>query len=63
MFDTFEGNMEGCYLYSAIPSNLYLDKAMAAMEGTQKQQMYPLRNGSHHTYFIAIMELRPHCFK
>jgi methionine-gamma-lyase len=27
MFDTFEGNMEGCYLYSrhSSPSNLYLD--------------------------------------
>ena len=37
MFDTFEGNMEGCYLYSrhSSPSNLYLDKAMAAMEGTE----------------------------
>ncbi|MEC5166817.1 methionine-gamma-lyase [Flavobacterium sp. PL11] len=36
MFDTFEGNMEGCYLYSrhSSPSNLYLDKALAAMEGT-----------------------------
>jgi methionine-gamma-lyase len=34
MFDTFEGNMEGCYLYSrhSSPSNLYLDRAMAAME-------------------------------
>ena len=29
MFDTFEGNAEGCYLYSrhSSPSNLYLDKA------------------------------------
>lgn len=37
MFDTFEGNMEGCYLYSrhSSPSNLYLDKALAAMEGTE----------------------------
>ncbi len=37
MFDTFEGNVEGCYLYSrhSSPSNLYLDKAMAAMEGTE----------------------------
>jgi methionine-gamma-lyase len=36
MFDTFEGNAEGCYLYSrhSSPSNLYLDKALAAMEGT-----------------------------
>jgi len=37
MFDTFEGNMEGCYLYSrhSSPSNLYLDQAIAAMEGTE----------------------------
>lgn len=37
MFDTFEGNAEGCYLYSrhSSPSNLYLDKALAAMEGTE----------------------------
>jgi methionine-gamma-lyase len=37
MFDTFEGNAEGCYLYSrhSSPSNLYLDHAMAAMEGTE----------------------------
>ena len=37
MFDTFEGNMEGCYLYSrhSSPSNLYLDKALATMEGTE----------------------------
>lgn len=37
MFDTFEGNTEGCYLYSrhSSPSNLYLGQALAAMEGTE----------------------------
>ncbi len=37
MFDTFEGNAEGCYLYSrhSTPSNLYLGEALAAMEGTE----------------------------
>lgn len=37
MFDTFEGNVEGCYLYSrhSAPSNLYLGQALAAMEGTE----------------------------
>ncbi|MGB2225876.1 MAG: aminotransferase class I/II-fold pyridoxal phosphate-dependent enzyme [Polaribacter sp.] len=37
MFDTFEGNADGCYLYSrhSTPSNLYLGEALAAMEGTQ----------------------------
>ena len=37
MFDTFEGNTDGCYLYSrhTSPSNLYLSEALAAMEGTE----------------------------
>ncbi|WP_139855704.1 aminotransferase class I/II-fold pyridoxal phosphate-dependent enzyme [Aequorivita sinensis] len=37
MFDTFEGNADGCYLYSrhTSPSNLYLGQALAAMEGTE----------------------------
>ncbi|MDA9576016.1 aminotransferase class I/II-fold pyridoxal phosphate-dependent enzyme [Flavobacteriaceae bacterium] len=37
MFDTFEGNADGCYLYSrhSSPSNLYLGAALAAMEGTE----------------------------
>jgi len=37
MFDTFEGNAEGCYLYSrhSSPSNLYLGEALAAMEATE----------------------------
>jgi len=37
MFDTFEGNADGCYLYSRhlSPSNLYLGEALAAMEGTE----------------------------
>lgn len=37
MADTFEGNTEGCYLYSrhASPSNLYLGEALARMEGTE----------------------------
>ena len=37
MFDTFEGNAEGCYLYArhTTPSNLYLGEALAAMEGTE----------------------------
>ncbi|MAH20942.1 MAG: cystathionine beta-lyase [Flavobacteriaceae bacterium] len=37
MFETFEGNADGCYLYSrhSSPSNLYLGEALAAMEGTE----------------------------
>lgn len=37
MFDTFEGNTDGCYLYSrhSSPSNLYLGQALAALENTE----------------------------
>lgn len=37
MFDTFEGNTEGCYLYSrhSSPSNLYLGQALSALEGSE----------------------------
>lgn len=37
MFDTFEGNADGCYLYSrhSTPSNMHLGEALAAMEGTE----------------------------
>lgn len=37
MFDTFEGNTDGCYLYSrhSSPSNLYLSSALAQMENTE----------------------------
>jgi len=37
MGDTFEGNTEGCYLYSrhSSPSNLNLSEAMAQLEGTE----------------------------
>lgn len=37
MFDTFEGNTDGCYLYSrhSTPSNLYLGQALAALENME----------------------------
>jgi len=37
MFDTFEGNADGCYLYSrhSSPMNLYLSQALAKMEHTE----------------------------
>jgi methionine-gamma-lyase len=37
MLDTFEGNTDGCHLYSrhTTPSNLHLGEALAAMEGTE----------------------------
>ncbi|MCW8309691.1 aminotransferase class I/II-fold pyridoxal phosphate-dependent enzyme [Sphingobacterium sp. InxBP1] len=36
MFDTFEGNADGCYLYSrhSSPMNLYLAQALAKLENT-----------------------------
>lgn len=42
MSDTFEGNTEGCYLYSrhTSPSNLYLGEALARMEGTEAAQTF-----------------------
>lgn len=42
MFDTFEGNTEGCYLYTrhSSPSNLYLGEALAALESTEAANVY-----------------------
>ncbi|MDC0955551.1 aminotransferase class I/II-fold pyridoxal phosphate-dependent enzyme [bacterium] len=42
MSDTFEGNTEGCYLYSRYtsPSNLYLGEALAAMENTESATVF-----------------------
>ena len=42
MSETFEGNMQGCYLYSrnSSPSNLYLEEACAAMEETEAANVF-----------------------
>ena len=42
MSDTFEGNTEGCYLYSrhTSPSNLYLGEALATMENTESATVF-----------------------
>ncbi|MEM9078661.1 MAG: aminotransferase class I/II-fold pyridoxal phosphate-dependent enzyme [Bacteroidota bacterium] len=42
MFDTFEGNTEGCYLYTrhSSPSNLYLGEALASLVGTESANVY-----------------------
>ena len=42
MSDTFEGNTDGCYLYSrnSSPSNLYLEEALAAMENTESANIF-----------------------
>jgi methionine-gamma-lyase len=48
MLDTFEGNTDGCYLYSrhTSPSNLYLGQALAAMEGTEAANVSSTGMGS-----------------
>ena len=42
MSDTFDGNTDGCYLYSrnSSPSNLYLEKACAALENTEAANVF-----------------------
>ncbi len=56
MFDTFEGNAEGCYLYSrhSSPSNLYLGEALAALEGTETANVAATGMGA---ITAAIMQL------
>src|SRR5690606_20491806 len=41
MSDTFEGNLEGCYLYSrhSYPSGMYFSQALAAMQGTESARI------------------------
>jgi len=62
MFDTFEGNMEGCYLYSrhSSPSNLYLDKALAAMEGTEAANVSASGMGAITPTLLQLCEAGDH---
>ncbi len=62
MFDTFEGNAEGCYLYSrhSSPSNLYLDKALAAMEGTESANVSASGMGAITPTILQICETGSH---
>lgn len=56
MADTFEGNTEGCYLYSrhTSPSNLNLSNALAAMEGTQSANVSGSGMGSISSVILQI---------
>lgn len=56
MFDTFEGNADGCYLYSrhSTPSNLYLGEALAAMEGTETANVYASGMGAIASVILQI---------
>lgn len=62
MFDTFEGNAEGCYLYSrhSSPSNLYLGEALAAMEGTETANVSASGMGAITSTLMQLCEAGDH---
>lgn len=62
MFDTFEGNTEGCYLYSrhSSPSNLYLGEAMAALEGTETANVYASGMGAISAVIFQLCDTGDH---
>jgi len=62
MIDTFEGNLEGCYLYSrhSSPSNLYLGEALAAMEGTEAANVSSSGMGSITSVLLQICSQGDH---
>lgn len=62
MFDTFEGNTEGCYLYSrhSSPSNLYLGEALAALEGTETANVYASGMGAITSVILQLCDAGNH---
>ncbi|MGB5819295.1 MAG: aminotransferase class I/II-fold pyridoxal phosphate-dependent enzyme [Saonia sp.] len=62
MFDTFEGNTEGCYLYSrhSSPSNLYLGEALAALEGTETANVYASGMGAITSVLLQLCNANEH---
>lgn len=62
MFDTFEGNTEGCYLYSrhSSPSNLYLGEAMAQLEGTEAANVYASGMGAISAVIFQLCNAEEH---
>ncbi|MCA0931093.1 aminotransferase class I/II-fold pyridoxal phosphate-dependent enzyme [Lutimonas saemankumensis] len=62
MIDTFEGNLEGCYLYSrhTSPSNLYLGQALAAMEGTESANVSASGMGSISSVILQLCSQGDH---
>ncbi|MCM4155654.1 aminotransferase class I/II-fold pyridoxal phosphate-dependent enzyme [Gramella sp. AN32] len=62
MFDTFEGNAEGCYLYSrhSSPSNLYLGEALAAMEGTEAANVFASGMGAITATLLQLCKAGDH---
>ncbi|WP_430613116.1 aminotransferase class I/II-fold pyridoxal phosphate-dependent enzyme [Flavobacterium sp. JP2137] len=62
MFDTFEGNTDGCYLYSrhSSPSNLYLGQALAAMEGTEAANVTASGMGAITSTLLQLCKSQDH---
>ena len=62
MFDTFEGNAEGCYLYSrhSSPSNLYLGEALAAMERTESANVTASGMGAITSVLMQLCKSHDH---
>ncbi len=62
MSETFEGNTEGCYLYSrnSSPSNLYLEEACAAMEGTEAANVFSSGMGAITSTILQLCKSGDH---
>ena len=62
MFDTFEGNVEGCYLYSrhSSPMNLYLAQALAKMEDTAAANVTSSGMGAITTVLLQLCKSGDH---
>lgn len=62
MFDTFEGNADGCYLYSrhSSPSNLYLGQALAKMENTAAANVAASGMGAITQVFLQLCQSGDH---
>lgn len=62
MFDTFEGNTDGCYLYSrhSSPSNLYLGEALAQMEATESANVTASGMGAITSVLMQLCKSNDH---
>ena len=62
MFDTFEGNTDGCHLYSrhTTPSNLHLGDALAAMEGTEAANVAASGMGAITAVLLQLCDAEDH---
>jgi methionine-gamma-lyase len=62
MFDTFEGNTDGCHLYSrhTTPSNINLGDALAAMEGTETATVAASGMGSITPVLLQLCDAGDH---